>query len=47
MEAPIAVQPETDFQSLDGLSLEPESWLEIPLRSDRPIPFKCAVSLVS
>ncbi|CAL1699600.1 unnamed protein product [Somion occarium] len=45
LEAPILLQPDTDFQSLDGLSLEPESWLEIPLRSDRPIPFKCAITL--
>lgn len=44
LDAPLQFQPETDFQSLDGFSLEPESWLEIPLRSDRPIPFKCAVS---
>lgn len=43
LEAPILYQPDTDFQSLDGLYLEPDSWLEIPLRSDRPIPFKCAV----
>ena len=45
LEAPIIYQPDTDFQSLDGLYLEPDSWLEIPLRSDRPIPFKCAVSV--
>ncbi|KIP07307.1 hypothetical protein PHLGIDRAFT_19214 [Phlebiopsis gigantea 11061_1 CR5-6] len=45
LDAPIIYQPDTDFQSLDGLYLEPESWLEIPLRSDRPIPFKCAITL--
>ncbi|KAI0701370.1 hypothetical protein BC835DRAFT_245424 [Cytidiella melzeri] len=44
LEAPILLQPEADFQSQDG-SLEPESWLEIPLHSDRAIPFKCAVTL--
>lgn len=39
-------QPDADFQSEDGLSLEPDSWLEIPLHSDRPIPFSCAVSFL-
>ncbi|OCH89348.1 hypothetical protein OBBRIDRAFT_778682 [Obba rivulosa] len=45
LEAPILYQPDVGFESLDGLSLEPESWMEIPLKSDRPIPFKCAVAL--
>ena len=44
LEAPLHVHLDSDFQSLDGLSLEPSSWLEIPLHADRPIPFKCAVS---
>ncbi|KAL7277235.1 hypothetical protein ACG7TL_009087 [Trametes sanguinea] len=43
LEAPVLYQPEADFQSLDGL--QKESWLEIPLRSDRPLPFVCAVTL--
>lgn len=43
LEAPILYHPETDFQSLDG-SMEPDSWIEIPLQSERPIPFKCAVT---
>ncbi|KAJ3552869.1 hypothetical protein NM688_g3926 [Phlebia brevispora] len=42
LEAPLLLQPEADFQSLDGLSMEPTSWLEIPLHADRPIPFRCA-----
>ncbi|EMD35360.1 hypothetical protein CERSUDRAFT_116150 [Gelatoporia subvermispora B] len=45
IEAPILYQPDVGFESLDGLSLEPESWMEIPLKSDRPIPCKCAVAL--
>lgn len=45
LEAPILYHPETDFQSLDG-SMEPDSWIEIPLRSERPIPFKCAVCMI-
>jgi len=45
VNAPIVFQPEHDFESLDGRSLEPESWIEIPLRSERPIPFTCAVAL--
>ncbi|KAA1472559.1 hypothetical protein DENSPDRAFT_778464 [Dentipellis sp. KUC8613] len=47
LEIPILFQPDSDFLSLDGLSNEPESWLEIPLRSDRPIPIQCAVTLPS
>ncbi|KAI0346440.1 hypothetical protein BDW22DRAFT_756700 [Trametopsis cervina] len=45
MDAPIIFQPDVDFQSHDGTSMDPESWLEIPLHSDRTIPFKCAVTL--
>ncbi|KAI8972901.1 hypothetical protein BD414DRAFT_499802 [Trametes punicea] len=43
MEAPTLYQPEPDFQSLDGA--QEESWLEIPLKSDRALPFACAVTL--
>ncbi|CDO74586.1 hypothetical protein BN946_scf184583.g13 [Trametes cinnabarina] len=43
IEAPVLYQPEADFQSLDGL--QKESWLEIPLKSDRALPFVCAVTL--
>ena len=45
LEAPLLLHPDADFQSLDGISMEPSSWLEIPLRADRAIPFKCAVSI--
>ncbi|EGN92882.1 hypothetical protein SERLA73DRAFT_98668 [Serpula lacrymans var. lacrymans S7.3] len=47
LEAPILFQPDTDFQSLDGLSMDPECWLEMPLKADRPIPFQCALTLPS
>ncbi|KAH7923436.1 hypothetical protein BV22DRAFT_1106086 [Leucogyrophana mollusca] len=45
LEAPILFQPDVDFQSLDGSSIEPESWLEMPLKWERPIPFQCHVTL--
>ncbi|KAG5651835.1 hypothetical protein H0H81_007241 [Sphagnurus paluster] len=44
LEAPILFQPDQDFQSIDASPENPQSWLEMPLRSDRPIPFRCAVS---
>lgn len=45
LEAPIVYQPDTDFHSVDGvIEKGPESWLEMPLRTDRPVPFRCAVS---
>ena len=40
-------QPDPDFQSFDGLAMQSESWLEIPLKSDRPLPMTCAVSPVT
>jgi hypothetical protein len=46
LEAPILFQPDADFQSLDGSAIEPESWLEMPLKSERPIPFNCAVRIL-
>ncbi|KAF7360743.1 hypothetical protein MVEN_00806200 [Mycena venus] len=39
---PIIVQPDPDFHSLDGSQ---SSWIEIPLRSQRPVPVRCAVTL--
>ncbi|KAI0642776.1 hypothetical protein C8Q79DRAFT_234184 [Trametes meyenii] len=45
VEAPVLYQPDPDFQSLDGLAMQKESWLEIPLKSDRPLPVACAVTL--
>lgn len=45
LEIPILFQPDTDFQSLDGIPPHPDSWLEMPLSPDRPVPFRCAVSV--
>jgi len=45
VNATILYEPEPDFQSRDGLHVEPDAWLEIPLASDRPVPFKCAITL--
>ncbi|KAF9458236.1 hypothetical protein BDZ94DRAFT_1201451 [Collybia nuda] len=45
LEVPILFYPDSDFQSIDATSQSPQSWLEMPLRSDRPIPFRCAVTL--
>ncbi|KAF8652356.1 hypothetical protein AX16_004386 [Volvariella volvacea WC 439] len=44
LEVPILYCPDPDFHSLDEQK-NPTSWLEMPLRSDRPIPFRCAVTL--
>ncbi|KAJ7598994.1 hypothetical protein C8J56DRAFT_179396 [Mycena floridula] len=43
LEIPFLFQPDADFESLDGR--DRDSWLEMPLRADRPMPFKCAVTL--
>ncbi|KAF5390852.1 hypothetical protein D9757_004539 [Collybiopsis confluens] len=44
--APIYYHPDTEFQSFDASpSQESGSWLEMPLRFDRPLPFRCAVTL--
>ena len=46
IEAPIIFQPETDFDCI-GETSRPQSWLELPLRTDRSrVPFQCAVSFV-
>ncbi|KAF7426121.1 hypothetical protein PC9H_008487 [Pleurotus ostreatus] len=47
LETPIIVQPERDFQSLDCSPVSQDSWLEMPLRSDRPIPYRVAITLPS
>ncbi|KAJ7778284.1 hypothetical protein B0H16DRAFT_1659395 [Mycena metata] len=45
LEIPIVLHPDPDFHSLDGLGDDSSSWLEMPLKSDRPISFRCAVTL--
>ncbi|KAJ7683003.1 hypothetical protein B0H17DRAFT_942251 [Mycena rosella] len=45
LEVPIVLHPDPDFHSLDGLTDSSSSWLEMPLKSDRPISFRCAVTL--
>ncbi|KAH8084368.1 hypothetical protein BXZ70DRAFT_1012051 [Cristinia sonorae] len=45
VNATILYEPDSDFLSLDAINAEPNAWLEIPLRSDRPVPFKCAITL--
>ncbi|KAJ7634892.1 hypothetical protein FB45DRAFT_476879 [Roridomyces roridus] len=46
LEVPIVLHPDADFHSLDGLSDSSTSWLEMPLKSERPISdFRCAVTL--
>ncbi|PFH49933.1 hypothetical protein AMATHDRAFT_62247 [Amanita thiersii Skay4041] len=44
IEVPILIHDE-DFQSKDLVECQPDSWLELPLRSDHPVPFRCAVTL--
>lgn len=46
VSAPIYYHPDTDFQSMDvSSSQDSSSWLEMPLRFDRPLPFRCAITL--
>ncbi|EDR08178.1 uncharacterized protein LACBIDRAFT_297544 [Laccaria bicolor S238N-H82] len=45
LEVPILLQPDTDFQSMDATRISPDSWLEMPLKSERRMPVRCAVTL--
>ncbi|KAJ7185644.1 hypothetical protein C8R46DRAFT_1061300 [Mycena filopes] len=45
LDIPIVLHPDPDFHSLDGVADNSSSWLEMPLKSDRPISFRCAVTL--
>ncbi|KAJ7513044.1 hypothetical protein B0H11DRAFT_2182310 [Mycena galericulata] len=42
---PIAIQPDPDFHSLDGLPQKRNPWIEIPLKTQREVPFRSAVTL--
>ncbi|KAL1720565.1 hypothetical protein EV715DRAFT_271879 [Schizophyllum commune] len=45
LEVPIMIYSDVDFESLDGKTTRrDDSWLEMPLKSDRHIPFRCAIS---
>ncbi|KAI3608216.1 hypothetical protein WG66_006559 [Moniliophthora roreri] len=45
LDVPIYYYSDADFQSVDCSPKEHSSWLEMPLRSDRPMPFRCAITL--
>ena len=45
LEVPFILQPDAEFQCADASGTAPESWLEMPLIADRPIPVRCAVSI--
>ncbi|KAF8137355.1 hypothetical protein EV363DRAFT_1317746 [Boletus edulis] len=47
LEAPVLLQPDTDFQSIDSSALEPQHWMELPLMSERPIPHFLASSSIT
>ncbi|KAJ7064985.1 hypothetical protein C8F01DRAFT_1021771 [Mycena amicta] len=45
LDVPFVLHPDPDFHSLDVKADNSSSWLEMPLKSDRPISFRCAVTL--
>ncbi|PPQ73923.1 hypothetical protein CVT26_006549 [Gymnopilus dilepis] len=47
LEVPFLIHPDADFQCIDASATTQESWLELPLRPDRPIPVRCAITLPS
>lgn len=47
LEVPIIIQADKDFQSIDASPRSQESWTEMPLKPERPVPFRCAVTLPS
>ncbi|KAH6918031.1 hypothetical protein BKA70DRAFT_1416056 [Coprinopsis sp. MPI-PUGE-AT-0042] len=45
LEVPIILEQEPDFQSADASPLASDPWLEIPLRTERPIALKLAAAI--
>ncbi|KAF8637909.1 hypothetical protein AX17_002532 [Amanita inopinata Kibby_2008] len=45
VEVPFLLLPEGDCKSRDLIISPNDSWLELPLRSDHPVPLRCAVTL--
>ncbi|KAJ7211225.1 hypothetical protein GGX14DRAFT_623930 [Mycena pura] len=45
LDVPILLHADADFHSLDEQGNNSSSWLEMPLKSDRPMSFRCAVTL--
>jgi len=44
LEVPFLLHPDTEFNCVDASATAAESWLEMPLKADRPLPVRCAVS---
>ncbi|KAF9530299.1 hypothetical protein CPB83DRAFT_763733 [Crepidotus variabilis] len=45
LEIPFVIQPDAEFQCADATIPSDKMWLEMPLKSDRPIPVRCAMTL--
>ncbi|KAF5314534.1 hypothetical protein D9611_007194 [Ephemerocybe angulata] len=46
LEVPIVIQGDSDFESKDaGLGASGDSWVEMPLKTERPLPVKFAIAL--
>ncbi|KAF7325789.1 hypothetical protein MKEN_00429500 [Mycena kentingensis (nom. inval.)] len=45
LEVPIVLHADPDFHSMDAKAETGSAWLEMPLKADRPMPFRCAVTL--
>ncbi|KAF8800580.1 hypothetical protein BYT27DRAFT_7262738 [Phlegmacium glaucopus] len=43
LEVPFLLQPDVEFQCADASPTTP--WLEMPLKSDRPLPFRAAITV--
>ncbi|KIM47048.1 hypothetical protein M413DRAFT_268498 [Hebeloma cylindrosporum] len=45
LEVPFLIHPDAGFQCIDASAPEPDSWLEMPLKAERPILVRCAITL--